>query len=36
MRRWKTQEIFELTDPKKKIYSKKEYYENGILNQKEL
>jgi len=27
----KPQEIFELIDPKKKIYSKKEYYENGNL-----
>ncbi|MCW3070551.1 MAG: hypothetical protein JWO44_441 [Bacteroidetes bacterium] len=27
----KPQEIFELIDPKKKIYSKKEYYENGTL-----
>ncbi|MGZ4034460.1 MAG: hypothetical protein ACXVPY_13410 [Bacteroidia bacterium] len=27
----KPQEIFELTDPKKKIYSKKEYYENGNI-----
>ena len=27
----KPQEIFELTDPKKKIYSKKEYYENGKI-----
>jgi len=25
------QEIFELTDPKKKIYTKKEYYENGKI-----
>jgi len=27
----KPQEIFELIDPKKKIYSKKEYYENGKI-----
>lgn len=27
----KPQELFELIDPKKKIYSKKEYYENGTL-----
>jgi antitoxin component YwqK of YwqJK toxin-antitoxin module len=27
----KPQELFELTDPKKKIYSKKEYYENGKI-----
>lgn len=27
----KPQEIFELIDPKKKIYSKKEYYENGNI-----
>lgn len=27
----KPQEIFEMTDPKKKIYSKKEYYENGNI-----
>jgi antitoxin component YwqK of YwqJK toxin-antitoxin module len=27
----KPQELFELTDPKKKIYSKKEYYENGNI-----
>lgn len=27
----KPQEIFELTNPKKKIYSKKEYYENGKI-----
>jgi antitoxin component YwqK of YwqJK toxin-antitoxin module len=29
----KPQEIFELTDPKKKIYSKKEYYENGNIKE---
>ncbi len=27
----KPQEIFELTNPKKKLYSKKEYYENGNI-----
>lgn len=27
----KPQELFELVDPKKKIYSKKEYYENGNI-----
>ena len=27
----KPQEIFEMIDPKKKIYSKKEYYENGNI-----
>jgi len=27
----KPQELFEMTDPKKKLYSKKEYYENGNL-----
>ena len=27
----KPQELFEMTDPKKKLYSKKEYYENGTL-----
>ena len=27
----KPQEIFELTDPRKKTYSKKEYYENGKI-----
>jgi antitoxin component YwqK of YwqJK toxin-antitoxin module len=27
----KPQEIFEMTDPKKKIYSKKEYYESGKI-----
>ena len=27
----KPQELFELTNPKKKIYSKKEYYENGAI-----
>lgn len=27
----KPQEIFELLDPKKKLYSKKEYYENGNI-----
>ena len=27
----KPQELFELIDPKKKIYSKKEYYENGNI-----
>ncbi|HSH64750.1 MAG TPA: hypothetical protein VLB84_02905 [Bacteroidia bacterium] len=27
----KPQEIFELIDPKKKLYSKKEYYENGAI-----
>ena len=27
----KPQELFEMTDPKKKIYSKKEYYENGNI-----
>ena len=27
----KPQEIFEMIDPKKKIYSKKEYYENGKI-----
>ncbi|MEI6489230.1 MAG: hypothetical protein WCP52_09720 [Bacteroidota bacterium] len=27
----KPQELFELTNPKKKIYSKKEYYENGKI-----
>jgi antitoxin component YwqK of YwqJK toxin-antitoxin module len=27
----KPQELFEMIDPKKKIYSKKEYYENGNL-----
>ena len=27
----KPQELFELTNPKKKVYSKKEYYENGNI-----
>ena len=27
----KPQELMELTNPKKKIYSKKEYYENGNI-----
>lgn len=32
----KPQEIFELIDPKKRIYSKKEYYENGNIKSEGL